>query len=69
MSGSDVTHPVLLRYPSAEGIPAEQVMPLPEWQYVVWQIGPIWHVTVRTTGELVYCGPGPVEVVGSPAPF
>jgi hypothetical protein len=36
MSGSDVTHPVLLRYPSADGIPAEQVMPLPEWQYVVW---------------------------------
>lgn len=69
MSGSDVTHPVLLRYPDASGIAAEQVMPLPEWQYVVWQIGPIWHVTVRTSGELVYCGPGPVEVVGSPAPF
>ena len=34
-----------------------------------WLIGPIWHVTIRTTGELVYCGPGPVEIVGSPAPF
>ena len=69
MSILDVAHPVLLRYPGASGIPAQQWMPLPEWQYVVWQIGPIWHVTVRTTGELVYCGPGPVEVVGSPAPF
>ena len=69
MSGPDVTHPVLLRYPDASGITAEQVMPLPEWQYVVWEIGPIWHVTVRTTGEMVYCGPGPVEIAGSPALF
>lgn len=62
-------HPVLLRYPGADAVPAEQNMPLPFRQYVVWEIGPIWHVTVRTTGELVYCGPGPVEVVDSPAPF
>ena len=65
-------YPTLLCTPPwiTEGIlPTETPLPLEPEAYVVTQVGDAWRVTVRHSGEVVYAGPGPVEVVGSPAPF
>ncbi len=33
------------------------------------QTDDLWKVMVRSTGELIYAGPGPVQIRRSPAPF
>jgi len=48
---------------------AEDVLPGNPWDYAVTQIGDVWTVTAISTGEWIYKGPGPVEVLRSPAPF
>ena len=49
--------------------PTETVLPLEAQAYAVTQEGEVWRVTVKHTGEVLYAGPGPVELVESPAPF
>lgn len=64
-----IPHPTLLRYPSWLVVVAEeQILPLPPDAY---QVIPDehWSVRVRATGELIYHGIGPVDVVLSTAPF
>lgn len=64
-------HPTLLRRPAPFDIPstAEDVLPGNPWDYAVTQVGELWTVTASATGEWIYKGPGPVEVIRSPAPF
>ena len=64
-------HPTLLRYPNDQDFPSrtEEVLPGLPADYLVEQGGEVWKVTAVGTGKLVYWGPGPVEVVRSPAPF
>ena len=69
MSTCELAQWVRMRCPGPHGMGLVLPLALPEWQYVVWRIGPLWHVAVRATGELIYCGAGPVEIVGPPAPF
>ena len=64
-------HPTLLRVP---GLPPtmveERIVVLPPEAYQVSCPTPdIWVVTIRGTGVVMYRGPGPVEVLRSPAPF
>jgi hypothetical protein len=66
------SYPTLLCTPpwSIEGVfPKETVLPLEPDAYAVTQQGETWRVAVKHSGEVLYEGPGPVEVVGSPAPF
>ena len=37
--------------------------------YAVTQEGEVWRVMVKHSGVVLYEGPGPVELVESPAPF
>ena len=62
--------PTLLRMPSwlGEGVIEEQELPLAPGDYKVTP-GERWTVTSLKTGETIYSGIGPVEVVRSPAPF
>lgn len=65
-------YPTLMRTPpgGAGGVfLTETVLPLEAEAYVVMQGGDIWLVTVKHSGEVLYAGPGPVELVESPAPF
>lgn len=64
-------HPTLLRMPTwYGGMPDEIVLPLDVAAYRVDQVEPDrWTVSVQDTGEVIYRGIGPVEVVESPAPF
>jgi hypothetical protein len=64
-------YPTLLRYPTwYGGMPDERVLPLEATAYCVEQVEPDrWMVTVKHTGEVLYQGIGPVEVIESPAPF
>lgn len=64
-------YPTILRYPTwYGGMPDEMVLPLEPTAYAVEQVEPDrWTVTVKHTGEILYRGIGPVEVVESPAPF
>lgn len=64
-------YPTLLRYPTwYGGMPDEMVLPLEPSAYRVELVGEDrWKVTVRHTGEVLYHGIGPVEVIASPAPF
>jgi hypothetical protein len=51
-------------------MPDERVLPLEAAAYRVEQVDPDrWKVTVKHTGEVLYLGIGPVEVIESPAPF
>lgn len=66
------SYPTLMCTPPgrAGGVfPTETVLPLEAGAYVVTQEGEIWRVMVKHTGEMLYAGPGPVELVESPAPF
>ncbi|WP_133066327.1 hypothetical protein [Acidovorax kalamii] len=66
------SYPTLMCTPPgrAGGVfPTETVLPLEAGAYVVTQEGEIWRVMVKHTGEVLYAGPGPVELVESPAPF
>ena len=47
----------------------KNILPLAPDAYVVRESGALWQVRVKETLALVYAGPGPVEVVRSPAPF
>lgn len=49
--------------------PTETVLPLEAQAYAVTQEGEIWRVMVKHSGEVLYAGPGPAELVESPAPF
>ena len=65
-------HPTLLRVPTWYGGPPDEFeLPLPADQYeAALSAGRgFWQVLVRDTGERVYHGIGPVEVVVSRAPF
>ena len=63
-------HPTLLRKPGPPPTMLEErFLPLAPAAYQVSQAGAWWVVTVVATGEEVYRGPGPVEVLRSRAPF
>jgi hypothetical protein len=65
-------YPTLMRTPpgGAGGVfLTETVLPLEPEAYAVTQEGEIWQVTGKHAGEVLYAGPGPVELVESPAPF
>ena len=47
----------------------ETVLPLEAEAYAITQEGDIWRVMVKHSGVVLYEGPGPVELVESPAPF
>jgi len=66
-----IPYPTLLRTPTwYGGMPDELVLPLEAAAYLVEQVEPDrWTVTLKHTGEVLYRGIGPVEVVESPAPF
>ena len=65
-------YPTLLCKPpwKIEGVfPTETVLPLKPEAYAVIQEGEDWRVAIKHSGAVIYEGPGPVEVVESPAPF
>jgi hypothetical protein len=45
------------------------VLPLEPEAYAVTQEGEVWRVMVKHSEAMLYAGPGPVELVESPAPF
>lgn len=49
--------------------PAGHVLPLAPAQYEIEAGDQLWRVRVRGTDDLVYVGPGPVDLIESPAPF
>lgn len=63
-------HLTLLRMPSWLGYTEERVLPQPPEAYQVVQLKPDWWcVQIQASGEAVYTGIGPVEVIQSSAPF
>jgi hypothetical protein len=63
-------HPTLLRVPGPPPMMVEErILSLAPEAYQVSQTGAWWVVTVVATGDEVYRGPGPVEVLRSRAPF
>lgn len=63
-------HPTLLRMPPWLGYPEEMALPLPPEAYTIREIQPDWWAVIEApSGEWIYTGLGPVEVVQSPAPF
>ncbi len=66
-----MTHPTLLRMPTWYSKTAFEEIPLglPQDAYAISTIGDRVRVTEAATGELVYAGIGPVEIIQSPAPF
>lgn len=48
---------------------AEDRLPGPPQDYHVEHVASLWVVRVIATGEAIYRGPGPVEVLRSRAPF
>ncbi len=67
-------HPTLLRRPELDligrvGLIAEDTLPKPPDAYLVASDGAWWTVREVATAEIVYSGPGPVEVLRSRAPF
>lgn len=64
-------HPTLLRRPSPDplALPIEDVLPGAVGDYRVTQVGDAWSVMHTPTGQEVYAGLGPVEVLRSQAPF
>jgi hypothetical protein len=69
MSASADRYPRLLCVTGPEGQTKELVLDLAEWRYDVRQDGDLWIVKVRGVNQLVYAGPGPVEVRGAPLSF
>jgi hypothetical protein len=51
------------------GIHEERELPLPPGAYKVTPGDDRWTVSCLKTGETVYSGIGPVEVIRSPAPY
>jgi len=69
MSQPADVYPLLLRVPGINAPAGEHRLPLGEEDYEVRQADDLWKVVVRSTGELIYAGPGPVQIRRSPAPF
>lgn len=69
--GTQPVQPTLIRYPSEDPIigRVEQAIPGSVSDYEIDQLGDIWTVTAIPTKHRIYSGPGPVEIVQSPAPF
>lgn len=61
-------HPVCMPPWLGLGIHEERKLPLEPGDYKVTP-GERWTVTLLKTGETIYSGLGPVEVMRSPAPF
>lgn len=66
-----MTHPTLLRMPAWYSKTTFEEMPLslPQDAYAITTIGDRVRVTEAATGELVYAGIGPIEIVKSPTPL
>lgn len=67
-----MNHPTLLRVPTwYGGPPDEHILPLPADAYETGMSAERgwWQVIARESGERVYHGIGPVQVVTSRAPF
>jgi hypothetical protein len=66
-----VLQPTLIRHPNDDPIfrRVETVIPGSVEDYEVTEQGGQWMVIAIPTGEKIYDGPGPVEIVRSPAPF
>lgn len=64
-------HPTVLRRPNDDPIfrHVEEILPGNPADYSIWQVGEVWTVIHGLAKEVVYEGPGPVEVIRSPAPF
>jgi hypothetical protein len=64
-------HPTLLRRPDSDPILSrvEDFLPGAPEDYAVNSIDDVWVVVAIATQVVVYRGPGPVEVLRSPAPF
>lgn len=65
-------YPTLMCTPPAKAggvLPTETLLTLEPDAYAVTQEDGIWKVTVKHSGEVLYVGPGPVELMESPAPF
>lgn len=64
-------HPTLLRMPSwlGQSVTEEIRLDLPPDGYEVTTKGDRVRVVERATGQLVYAGIGPVEIITSSAPF
>jgi hypothetical protein len=70
MNNPTDVYPFLLCVPGLQGLPFEEHrLPLGDVDYEVRRSDDIWQVMVRSTGELIYAGPGPVQVRRSAAPF
>ena len=66
----ELWHPTLLQMPSWLGQTEERELPLHISAYAVTQPRPDWwEVRIQCTGETVYAGIGPVQVVSAPVPF
>ncbi len=68
---TDRRHPTLLKIPSWYSRDACDEIPLPmrPKEYKIIPAGSCVRVIERETGQLIYAGMGPVEVIESPAPF
>ena len=67
-----MNHPTLLRHPvlAPYRLQGEEILPRAPEAYQVQQTAVDWWEVIELgTGEVIYRGPGPVEVVRSPAPF
>ena len=61
-------HPTLLRTPGQYGFPNERILPGRPETYSATPSGD-WVLITCQQGRIVYFGPGPANVVLSPAPF
>lgn len=62
--------PTMLRHPGpTPGSSAEKEIYAQPEMFDITQVGDEWVVSFRPTAEEVYRGPGPVEIVRSPAPL
>ena len=63
-------NPTLLQMPSWLGYTEERELPLHISAYAISQPRTDWwEVKIERTGEVVYSGIGPVQVVSAPVPF
>lgn len=62
-------HPTLLRTPGQYGMPRERILPGEPGDYVVEPMSPGWVLVEKVPEGVVYYGPGPAQVLRSPAPF
>ncbi len=69
MTGTQAKRPSRKTVGRTVVFPTETVLPLKAEAYAVTQEGEIWRVMVKHSGEVLYSGQGPVDLVESPAPF